>query len=93
MKRILPSKSYHSTMKNISLALLVIFSIPLVLHVLIPYISAFSQSDNTTEMITSNKSTNPEVLYNGTGIMQNTSGIIDDAIDALKESFGPFFGK
>ena len=29
---------------------------------------------------------------NSTNIMQNTSGMIDDAFDALKDSFGSFFG-
>jgi hypothetical protein len=29
---------------------------------------------------------------NSTNIMQNTSGVIDDAFDALKDSFGTFFG-
>ena len=30
---------------------------------------------------------------NSTGIMQNTSGIIDDAIDAIKNSVSSFFKK
>ena len=30
---------------------------------------------------------------NDTRIMENTSGMIDDAFDALKDSFGSFFGK
>jgi len=29
---------------------------------------------------------------NGSGIMQNTTGVIDDAFDALKDSFGTLFG-
>lgn len=29
---------------------------------------------------------------NSTGIMNNTTGMIDDAFDALKDSFGTFFG-
>ena len=32
------------------------------------------------------------VSSNNTNIMQNTSGMIDDAFDALKDSFGSFFG-
>ncbi len=72
---------------------LVIFSLSLIFHSLIPDLSAIAQVDNTTVIITSNKGTNSQVLYNGTGIMQNTSGIIDDAIYALKESFRSLFGK
>ena len=30
---------------------------------------------------------------NSTGIMRNTTGMIDDAFDALKDTFGSFFGK
>jgi hypothetical protein len=29
---------------------------------------------------------------NASGIMQNTTGVIDDAFDALKDSFGTLFG-
>lgn len=80
-------------MKRISLALLTVFSISLVIHVSDPCLPAFAQLDNASKIISTNESTNPEVLNNQTRIMENTSGIIDDAIDALKESFGPFFGK
>lgn len=79
-------------MKRISLALLTVFSISMVIHASVPYLTAFAQIYNTSKIIT-NESTNPEVLNNQTRIMQNTSGIIDDAIDALKDSFGPIFGK
>ena len=34
----------------------------------------------------------PSNTSNTTGIMQNTTGMIDDAFDALKDSFGTFFG-
>ena len=34
----------------------------------------------------------PNKSSNYTGIMQNTSGMIDDAFDALKDSFGTLFG-
>jgi hypothetical protein len=34
----------------------------------------------------------PSDTSNTTGIMQNTTGMIDDAFDALKDSFGTFFG-
>lgn len=92
MKRILSSKSYHCIMRRIGL-ILVIFFLSLILHNLIPNPSAFAQVDNTTAMITLNNITNSEVLFNGTTIMRNTSGLIDDAIYALKESFRSFFGK
>jgi hypothetical protein len=36
--------------------------------------------------------TQPNMSSNSTGIMKNTTGMIDDAFDALKDSFGTFFG-
>jgi hypothetical protein len=92
MKMILPSKSYPSVMKQINLAHLVIFSISLAVYILTPNPYTFGQIDNTTGIVMSNNSTNPIVLSNGTGIMHNTTGIIDDALDALRDSFRSFFG-
>jgi hypothetical protein len=34
----------------------------------------------------------PTNTSNDSGIMQNTTGVIDDAFDALKDSFGTLFG-
>ena len=34
----------------------------------------------------------PTNASNASGIMQNTTGVIDDAFDALKDSFGTLFG-
>jgi hypothetical protein len=34
----------------------------------------------------------PANISNASGIMQNTTGVIDDAFDALKDSFGTLFG-
>lgn len=51
-------------------------------------------ANNDTELVvetTDNISTGP--LNNATRIMENTSGLIDDAFDALKETFKSFFGK
>jgi len=52
-----------------------------------------AQIDNTTGLVTPNNDTNTGGLSNDSGIMHNTTGIIDDAFDALKDSFGSFFGK
>ncbi|HJR83928.1 MAG TPA: hypothetical protein VJ772_01020 [Nitrososphaeraceae archaeon] len=80
-------------MRRISFALLPLLSISLSIPVSVTCLPAFAQLDNTSQMISSNDSTDQQLLNNQTRIMENTSGIIDDAIDALKESFGPFFGK
>jgi hypothetical protein len=57
--------------------------------------SVLGQTDNSSATAVSNiLNNNPktEASSNSTGIMHNTSGIIDDAFDALKDSFATFFG-
>lgn len=80
-------------MWKINLAIMVAFSICLALHLSIPHHSVFGQLDNTTETFVINNNMSTETSSNNTGIMENTSGMVDDAIDVLKDSFGSFFGK
>ncbi len=68
-------------MWKINLAIMVAFSICLALYLSIPHNSVFAQVNNTNESL----------ILNDTRIMENTSGVIDDAFDALKDSFGSFF--
>lgn len=91
MKIILRTRLYPSTMKHVNLAHLVIISISLALHMLFPNPSTFGQVDNATAIVTPENSTNTVRSSNESGIMENTSGLIDDAFDALKDSFGSFF--
>ena len=93
MKIILPSKSYLSAMKYINLAHLVIISLSLAVHVLSPNPYTYGQIGNATGIVTPDNNTNTGKSSNDSGIMHNTTGIIDDAFDALKDSFGSFFGK
>ena len=81
MKTILSSLSYRSAMWKISLAIMVALSICLALHLSITHHSVFGQVNNTNET----------TILNDTHIMENTSGVIDDAFDALKDTFGSFF--
>jgi len=80
-------------MWNIKLSIILTLSIYIALQLLIPYHSILAQVDNTTGLVTPNNDTNTGGLSNDSGIMHNTTGIIDDAFDALKDSFGSFFGK
>ena len=80
-------------MWKINLAIMVAFSICLALHLSIPHHSVFGQVDNNTETLILNNNMSNGTSSNTTGIMQNTSGMVDDAFDALKDSFGSFFGK
>jgi len=52
-----------------------------------------AQINDTTGLVTPNNDTTTGALSNDSGIMHNTTGIIDDAFDALKDSFGSYFGK
>jgi hypothetical protein len=83
MKTILSSLPYPSGMWKINLVIMVALSICLALHLSIPHHSVFGQVNDTNETL----------ILNDPRIMENTSGMIDDAFDALKDSFGSFFGK
>lgn len=51
-------------------------------------------ANNDTElMVETTANTSAEPLNNATRIMENTSGMIDEAFDALKDTFNSFFGK
>jgi hypothetical protein len=80
-------------MWKIKLSIILTISICIALQLSIPYHSILAQIDNTTGLVTPNNDTNTGGLSNDSGIMHNTTGIIDDAFDALKDSFGSFFGK
>jgi hypothetical protein len=80
-------------MWKINLAIMVAFSICLALHFSIPHHSVFGQVNNTNEKLILNENMSTGTSSNSTRIMENTSGMIDDAFDALKDSFGSFFGK
>ncbi|HMG38034.1 MAG TPA: hypothetical protein VK566_02525 [Nitrososphaeraceae archaeon] len=80
-------------MWKIKLSIILTISIYIALQLSIPYHSILAQIDNTTGLVTPNNDTNTGGLSNDSGIMHNTTGIIDDAFDALKDSFGSFFGK
>ena len=56
---------------------------------LIPNGYVYAQANQSRETI--NNLTNE--TSNSAGIMKNTSGMLDDAFDALKDAFGSFFGK
>ena len=49
-------------------------------------------NDNKLEL-TSNNNISLETSHNDTRIMENTSGMIDEAFGALKDSFNSLFGK
>jgi hypothetical protein len=80
-------------MWKINLATMVAFSMCMALHLSIPHQSVLGQENNTNETLMLNENMSTGTSSNTTRIMENTSGMIDDAFDALKDSFGSFFGK
>ena len=77
-------------MWNIKLTIILTLSIYLALQVAIPLHSIIAQVEDSSG---TNSDSNTAGLTNDSGIMHNTTGMIDDAFDALKDSFGSFFGK
>lgn len=94
MKTILLCISNCSNMHNKYLAIMVTLVLSVILALLIAhdhlYALVYQIGGNTTPAPNNDKTTGTS---NNTGIMKNTSGIIDDAFDALKDTFGSFFGK
>jgi hypothetical protein len=62
--------------------------------VLNDYVYAQINQSGQNTIFTNNMSTGTISNTTGTtGIMKNTSGMLDDAFDALRDTFGSFFGK
>jgi hypothetical protein len=65
----------------------------LILDLVIPYSHVFAVNQTGEKTLVPYNNTTAGTPPNSTGIMQNTSGIIDDAIDAIKNSLSSFFKK
>ena len=82
-------------MFNGYLRVIVTLGLFLILDLAIPYHNVFAvnQTEEKTLIPNNNMTAGAGTPPNSTGIMQNTSGIIDDAIDAIKNSVSSFFKK
>ena len=82
-------------MFNGYLRVIVTLGLFLILDLAVPYPHIFAQVNQTEEKTSAANNNNMNVSNppNSTGIMQNTTGIIDDAIDAIKNSVSSFFKK
>lgn len=81
-------------MFNGYLRVIVTLGLFLILDLAVTYPHVFAQANQTEEKTSAtNNNMNAGNPPNSTGIMQNTSGIIDDAIDAIKNSVSSFFKK
>jgi len=73
----------------VSLALSVI----LILVIPFDYVNAQLNQNGQNTLLAPNNNMNAGTTSNSTGIMKNTSGMLDEAFDALRNTFGSFFGK
>ena len=73
--------------------IMIAFSVILALVIPFDYVNAQVNQSGQKTIFTSNNNMNAGTTSNTTGIMKNTSGMLDDAFDALRNSFGSFFGK
>ena len=81
-------------MFNGYLRVIVTLGLFLFLDFAVPYHHVIAQLNQTEEKTPpTNNNMNAGNPSNSSGIMQNTSGIIDDAIDAIKNSVSSFFKK
>jgi hypothetical protein len=79
---------------NRYLAIIGTLALPVILHLLVPYDYVYAQGNQSGENTIYTPNNNlTEGTSNNTGIMKNTSGLLDDAFDALKDTFGSFFEK
>lgn len=80
-------------MFNGYLRVIVTLGLVLFLDLAIPYHNVFAVNQTEEKTVVSYNNMTTGTPPNSTGIMQNTSGIIDDAIDAIKNSVSSFFKK
>jgi len=80
---------YLAVFTLVSLALSVI----LILVNPYDYVNAQLNQSGQNTIFTLNNNMSTGTTSNSTGIMKNTSGMLDEAFDALRNTFGSFFGK
>jgi hypothetical protein len=87
-------------MQKLVLIEFLIFTSTLVMNFVFLHGYIHAQSGETSNTLSMNieKFTTNQNMFNSsstntTRIMENTSGMIDDALNIIKDKFGPFFGK
>jgi hypothetical protein len=70
-------------------------ALSVILDLIIPYGYVYAQVNQNWQntLFAPNNNMNAGTTSNSTGIMKNTSGMLDEAFDALRNTFGSFFGK
>ena len=77
------------------LAVISALALFVILDLIIPngYVNAQVNQNGQNTLFAPNNNMNAGTTSNNTGIMKNTSGMLDEAFDALRNTFGSFFGK
>ena len=73
----------------------IMIALSVILALVIPfdYVNAQVNQNGQNTLFGPSNNMNAGNTSNSTGIMKNTSGMLDEAFDALRNSFGSFFGK
>ena len=77
------------------LAVISALALFVILDLIIPngYVNAQVNQNGQNTLFAPNTNMTAGTTSNTTGIMKNTSGMLDEAFDALRNTFGSFFGK
>ena len=73
----------------------IVIALSVILALVIPfdYVNSQVNQNGQNTLFAPNNNTNAGNTSNSTGIMKNTSGMLDEAFDALRNTFTSFFGK
>ena len=73
----------------------IMIALSVILALVIPYGYVYAQVNQNGQntLFASNNNMNAGNTSNSTGIMKNTSGMLDEAFDALRNTLASFFGK
>lgn len=73
----------------------IMIALSVILALVIPYGYVYAQVNQNGQntLFAPNNNMNAGNTSNSTGIMKNTSGMLDEAFDALRNTLASFFGK
>jgi hypothetical protein len=73
----------------------IMIALSVILDLIIPYAYLYAQvnQNGQSTLLAPDNNMNAGNTSNSTGIMKNTSGMLDEAFDALRNTLGSFFGK
>ena len=81
--------------RQLAIPATIMIALSVILTLVIPfdYVNAQVNQNGQNTLFAPNNNMNAGTTSNSTGIMKNTSGMLDEAFDALRNTLGSFFGK